>query len=74
LAPRVRVGCVAPGAIDTEMIRAPRSEEAMRELAALHPLGRIGRPEEIAEAVQYLLDARFATGTLLVVDGGLSAG
>jgi NAD(P)-dependent dehydrogenase (short-subunit alcohol dehydrogenase family) len=73
LAPRVRVSCVAPGAIDTEMIRAPRSEEGLRELAALHPLGRIGRPEEVAEAVEYLLEARFATGTLLVLDGGLSA-
>lgn len=73
LAPRVRVSCVAPGAVDTEMIRAPRSEEALRDLAALHPVGRIGRPEEIADAVLYLLEARFATGTLLVLDGGLTA-
>ncbi|AKF05820.1 SDR family NAD(P)-dependent oxidoreductase [Sandaracinus amylolyticus] len=73
LAPRVRVSCIAPGAVDTEMIRAPRSEESLRELAALHPVGRIGTADEIAEAAEYLLEARFATGTLLVLDGGLTA-
>lgn len=74
LAPRVRVNCVAPGAVDTEMIRGARSEQSVRELAALHPLGRIGTPDEIAEATLYLLGARFATGSILVVDGGLTAG
>ena len=73
LAPRVRVSCIAPGAVDTEMIRAPRSEESLRELAALHPVGRIGTADEIAEAAEYLLEARFATGTQLVLDGGLTA-
>jgi NAD(P)-dependent dehydrogenase (short-subunit alcohol dehydrogenase family) len=67
LAPRgVRVNLVAPGAVDTEMLRG-RDLDA---LAAVHPLGRIGRAEEIAAAVLALLDASWTTGTTLVVDGG----
>jgi NAD(P)-dependent dehydrogenase (short-subunit alcohol dehydrogenase family) len=67
LAPRgIRVNLVAPGAVDTEMLRG-RDLDA---LAAVHPLGRIGRAEEIAAAVLALLDAPWTTGTTLVVDGG----
>jgi NAD(P)-dependent dehydrogenase (short-subunit alcohol dehydrogenase family) len=44
------------------------------QLAELHPIGRVARPEEIADAILYLLDARFVTGTTLVVDGGLTLG
>ncbi len=73
LAPRIRVSCVVPGAIDTDMIRGTRSEEDVAALAALHPLGRLGQPSEIAEAICYLLDARFTTGTVLTVDGGITA-
>lgn len=82
----IRVNVVAPGIIDTEMIRALRSlpgqphpdaDEAQIQaqlagFAALHPIGRLGRAEEVAEAACFLLDATFATGTVLVLDGGLT--
>lgn len=68
LAPSIRVNCVAPGGVDTEMIADRRDA-----LAALHPLGRNGRPDEVADAVLYLLSAEFATGTILTLDGGLTA-
>jgi NAD(P)-dependent dehydrogenase (short-subunit alcohol dehydrogenase family) len=82
-APRgVRVSAVTPGVVETPMARAPRAGEAseadvaarMQALAALHPLGRVGRAEEIAQAVLHLLDAPWTTGAELVVDGGLSIG
>lgn len=84
LAPRgVRVNAVRPGVVDTDMIRQARPGEAggeeaestrLRALAQLHPLGRIGRPEEVAAAALYLLDAPFVTGSCLTVDGGQLAG
>lgn len=76
----VRVNAVAPGVIDTDMVRAPRTsgtaegpstEEQLSRLAQLHVLGRLGTPEEVAQAVVYLVDASFVTGTVLVADGGL---
>ncbi len=72
----VRVVSVSPGAIDTPLVRA--SLEAQGGAAALanrHPLGRIGRPEEIANAVLWVAsdDASFLTATDIEVDGGLSA-
>ncbi len=71
LAPhRIRVNAVAPGLVRTDMLRG----RPLDELAELHPLGRLGEPEEIADAVLHLLDAPWTTGTVLVVDGGLTAG
>ena len=72
----IRVVSVSPGAIDTPLVRA--SLEAQGGGAALanrHPLGRIGRPEEVAAAVMWLTsdDASFITATDLEVDGGLGA-
>lgn len=84
LAPHVRVNAVAPGLVDTPMIRVPRRalaadeqcdavvESQLAELRALHPLGRLGTPQDVADAVLYLLDARWVTGTILTVDGGLT--
>jgi NAD(P)-dependent dehydrogenase (short-subunit alcohol dehydrogenase family) len=85
LAPEVRVNAVAPGIVDTDMVRVLRRESAgdeqargaalaeqMAGFARLHPLGRMGKVEEIAQAVVYLLDAQWVTGSVLTVDGGVS--
>jgi cyclopentanol dehydrogenase len=78
LAPdRIRVNVVHPGVIDTPMVDAGlgRSPEALAKMAAAAPIGRIGRPEEMAAAVLYLAsdESSFVTGASLSVDGGLSA-
>jgi NAD(P)-dependent dehydrogenase (short-subunit alcohol dehydrogenase family) len=79
--PRIRVNCICPGDTDTRMLRAEAAqlgEEADHFLAdsAKRPLGRVGSPEEIAQAVLYLASdaSSFVTGTTLVVDGGGLAG
>ena len=72
----VRVVSVSPGAIDTPLVRASlEAQGGEAELANRHPLGRIGRPEEIAHAVLWLSSsaASFITATDLSVDGGLQA-
>lgn len=67
----IRVNCVAPGVIDTDMARV-LGEETLRDLAAQTPLGRLGTPEDIAAAVAFLAsdDASFITGQVLTADGG----
>jgi 3-oxoacyl-[acyl-carrier protein] reductase len=76
----VRVNCVAPGAVFTEINqRAGLADDAaalarLEAMAPLHPLGRIGTPEEVAEAVEYLIAAEWTTGARLDVDGGLGLG
>lgn len=73
LAPdRIRVNAVAPGVVETDMTTS--LDMSLESLAELHPLGRLGRPEEIAEGVRYLLGAEWVTGTVLTIDGGLTAG
>ncbi len=74
----IRVNCVCPGAIDTPMLhwtasKAASPERVLQTLGSMHPLGRIGRPEEVANAIAFLASdwASFITGTSLVVDGGL---
>lgn len=72
----IRVVSVSPGAIDTPLVRASLAAQGGEEaLANRHPIGRIGRPEEIANAVLWLTsgDASFVTATDLEVDGGLGA-
>jgi len=80
LAPKIRVNCICPGAIDTPMIRrfidaAPDPKAVEKQLTSQHPLGRLGKPEEIAKAALYLAsgDSSFVTGHSLVVDGGFTA-
>lgn len=67
----IRVNCVAPGIIDTDM-NACHSAETMAGLADNTPLGRIGTPEEVASVVRFLVsdEARFLTGQVLSPNGG----
>jgi len=71
----IRVNAVCPGTVDSPWVRrlVEESGESLDALRARQPLGRLGTTEEVAEAVDYLLTAEFATGTVLVVDGGLTA-
>lgn len=72
----VRANVVAPGILDTDMISgrdARTGIEADRgALGRMHPLGRLGRPEEVAEAVLFLARSPWTTGSVLTIDGGLS--
>ncbi|MBG9943387.1 glucose 1-dehydrogenase [Brevibacillus formosus] len=70
----IRVNAVCPGYIDTPLI-AGRNEALNEHLIGLHPMGRLGKPEEVAKAVLFLAsdDASFVTGTSLLVDGGYTA-
>jgi NAD(P)-dependent dehydrogenase (short-subunit alcohol dehydrogenase family) len=79
-APGVRVNAVAPGAIDTgfmdeALAGVPDREAAMESIAASHPLGRLARPEEIAEVIAFLASPRssIVTGAILMTDGGFTA-
>lgn len=72
LAPsNIRVNCVAPGVIDTDMVQV-LGKDTLNELAAQTPLGRLGTPEDIANAIRFLAsdEASFITGQVLVSDGG----
>ena len=71
----VRVNCVAPGLTRTEMTRSLTQNETIAKMsAAMHPLGRIGEPAEVASAICWLLDAEqsWVTGQVIGIDGGLS--
>lgn len=67
----IRVNCVSPGVIDTDMNRM-HEPEVLAELAGQTPLGRIGTPQETAEAIYWLASeqSRFITGQVLGVNGG----
>jgi len=74
----IRVNCVCPGEIDTPMFRQEAKarnmpiEKYRKEISAYHPIGRLGRPKEVADAVLFLAsdDSSFTIGTALSVDGG----
>jgi NAD(P)-dependent dehydrogenase (short-subunit alcohol dehydrogenase family) len=77
LAPKIRVNCVCPGAIDTPLLRSsirtgadPGAE--LDSIVARYPLKRLGEPEEIARAILFLAspEARYVTGVALAIDGG----
>jgi NAD(P)-dependent dehydrogenase (short-subunit alcohol dehydrogenase family) len=78
---KIRVNCICPGDTDTAMLRSEAEQlgepsNQFLEDAAKRPLGRVGKPEEIAHAALYLASdaASFVTGTAVVVDGGGLAG
>ncbi|MCR8659328.1 SDR family NAD(P)-dependent oxidoreductase [Paenibacillus endoradicis] len=70
----IRINTVNPGYTDTPLLGG-LPKEVKDELVSLHPIGRLGRPEEIAKAVLFLAsdDASFITGASLLVDGGYTA-
>jgi NAD(P)-dependent dehydrogenase (short-subunit alcohol dehydrogenase family) len=83
----VRVNAVLPGGVETDMLRSPRLRPGeslapdeidsrvaaqLKALAALHPMGRLGQPEEVAAVIVAVLDQTWQTGSLVTIDGGLS--
>jgi NAD(P)-dependent dehydrogenase (short-subunit alcohol dehydrogenase family) len=79
----IRVNCVCPASVDTPMLRRSAqlfagertAEDMVAEWGSMHPIGRVARPEEIAEVVAFLAGPRsaFVTGAEIVVDGGMLA-
>jgi NAD(P)-dependent dehydrogenase (short-subunit alcohol dehydrogenase family) len=76
----IRVNCICPGIVETEMVaefitKAPDPEAARKQRLALHPLGRFGKPEDIAHAAVYLAsdESSWVTGAAIPVDGGFTA-
>ncbi len=77
LAPEVRVNCISPGWVDVSgwKKRATRAQSSLREQDhAQHPVGRVGRPEDVAALTHYLVseEAGFVTGQNFVIDGGMT--
>jgi len=77
---KIRVGCIVPGAVSTEinvragLFSAEQADARYATIAPDHALGRIGTVVEIAEGIEYLVRAEWVTGVALEVDGGLGLG
>ena len=77
---KIRVNCVIPGAVATEINAAVTGQDPQEakaffyKLAHLHPIGRIGETDDIAQAMEYLINASWTTGAILDVDGGMGLG
>lgn len=71
----IRVTGVAPGPVETDLMRGAITQETIDEFVKRTPLGRVGQPEDIADAVAFLVsdDARWVTAQTLAVDGGIQA-
>jgi dihydroanticapsin dehydrogenase len=70
---KIRVNCVCPGIVETDMTKPFLESEVDRAMAvADHPIGRIGKPEDVAKAILYLVseDSSWVTGAILPIDGG----
>ena len=72
-ADNIRINAVAPGIVPTALY-GDLSDEQLESLHGMQPLGRYGTPKDIADAVLYLANARWVTGVILPVDGGVDAG
>jgi len=79
---RLRVNCICPGTVETPFVDAylekyhkHEKEQVRAELHARQPIGRMGRPAEIASMALYLCspEAAFVTGSILTIDGGWTA-
>jgi NAD(P)-dependent dehydrogenase (short-subunit alcohol dehydrogenase family) len=80
-ADNIRVNCICPGIVETELVadfirKAPDPEAARRARIALHAIPRFGRPEDIATCAVYLAsdDSAWVTGAAFPIDGGYTAG
>ena len=71
---RIRINTIQPGWTDTPGERKFASEETLQQAGAKIPLGRLGKPAEMAEAILFLCDPQqqYVTGATLLVDGGIS--
>jgi NAD(P)-dependent dehydrogenase (short-subunit alcohol dehydrogenase family) len=71
----IRVNAVAPGTVDSPWVRRLVEDvgESIDALKARQPMGRLGTTDEVADAIVYLLFAEFVTGSVLMIDGGLTA-
>jgi len=73
---KIRVNCVCPGLVETDMTKAFLGTKSDRDFATSeHPIGRIGTPEDVAKAILYFAsdDSSWATGAVLPLDGGMAA-
>ena len=74
----ITVNAIAPGPVETEMFRVntPQGSDAEKRFLSMVPMGRLGKPDELAAAIEFLLSepAAFITGQTLFVDGGASIG
>jgi len=75
----VRVNCICPAVVETPIFETMMPKEAvpqaLADMAAIHPIGRVGQPEDVAEAALYFCapEAAWVTGSVLMVDGGATA-
>jgi NAD(P)-dependent dehydrogenase (short-subunit alcohol dehydrogenase family) len=76
---KITVNCVCPGIVNTPIHNSRShvdgseiSTEMMKQMDRLHPVGRMGRPDEVAETILYLAQSPWSTGAIISIDGGIS--
>lgn len=72
----ISVNCIAPGPVDTDLFHAGVPEPVLKIVKSINPYGRIGNPEEIADAIAFYCgdDSRWITGQVVKVNGGTTVG